>query len=100
MAGKDAVPTVMHKALLTLAVLNTLVVAGITVHLQVQARLRTYELARDRECLLELQEAADAVRVRVIATWVPERVSAAAGRLRAERRAIAEAGIEGTVAEL
>jgi cell division protein FtsL len=100
MAGKDAEPTVIHKAVLTLAVLNTLVVAGITVHLQVQARLRTYELARTRQAVLEMEEAADAVRARVVAIWVPERVSNAAGRLRAERRAIAEARAEGTVAQL
>jgi cell division protein FtsL len=77
----------MHKLLLALAVITTLVVAGITVHLEVRARIRTYELARARDAILEVEEASDAVRARVVAAWAPERVSAAAERLRATRTA-------------
>jgi hypothetical protein len=67
--------------------LTTLVVAGITVHLQVRARIRTYELARIATEIVELDEARDAVRWRVVAIEAPERVSAAAAALRAARSA-------------
>jgi cell division protein FtsL len=83
--AKDAAASPMHKPLLALALFTTLVVAGITVHLQVRARLRTYEMARLRTGIVELEEACDAVRVRVVALQAPERVSAAARRLREAR---------------
>ena len=77
----------MHKPLLALSLFTTLVVAGITVHLEVRARIRTYELARIRIEIVELEEARDAVRRRVAALEAPDRVSAAAGKLRAARSA-------------
>ena len=84
----------MHKALLALALATTLVVAGITVHLQVRARLHEYELARAMEELIELAEARDVVRARVNAIWAPERVSAAARTLRLARALASSQGEE------
>lgn len=78
----------MHKPLLALSLLTTLVVSGITVRLQVRARLRTYELARGREAIVELNETCDSVRARVVAAWAPERVLVAARRLRDGRRTV------------
>jgi hypothetical protein len=77
---------VTHKFLLALSLLTTLLVAGLTVHLQVRARLRSYDLARGREDLLELRESCDAVRRRAASIWRPERVAALAERWREQRR--------------
>ncbi len=98
--GKDAAASVMHKPLLALALLATLAVAGLTVHLEVRARLRSYELARGRETTLELAEARDAVRVRAAASWAPERVARMAERLRVERDLAAAASRDAALAQL
>jgi hypothetical protein len=84
--AEDAALFTMDKALLALALLATTSVAGVTVHLQVRARLRTYDLARSRRVLVELEEERDVFRVRAAAIWTPERVAAAAESLRAQRR--------------
>jgi len=76
----------MHKLLLALSLFATLVVACITVHVQTRARVLAYELGRARTAILELDEACDAVRACVVRRWSPERVIAAAERLREERR--------------
>jgi len=80
----------MHKAILGLSLLTTLVVAGVTVHLHIRAHLRGYELARARGELVHLEEACEARRLRVAALWTPERVHRLATilrRARAERLA-------------
>ena len=72
----------MHKALLFLALGTALVVAGVTVQMQVRAQLRAYELAREKVRLVELREACDARRLRVQARWSPELVLRRARELR------------------
>jgi hypothetical protein len=75
----------MHKAILGLSLLTTLVVAGVTVHLHIRAHLRTYELARARGELVHLEEACEARRLRVASLWTPERVHRLATILRQAR---------------
>jgi hypothetical protein len=75
----------MHKALLGLTLLTTLIVSGVTVRLHVRAHLRTYELARARSEIVHLTEACEARRLRVAAIWTPERVHRLAQLLRHER---------------
>ena len=72
----------MHKVLLGLALLATAAVAGITVDLQIRARMRTYDLAEARRDIVGLEEERGAVRVRVAAIWLPEAVDRAATSLR------------------
>jgi hypothetical protein len=75
----------MHKALLGLTLMTTLIVSGVTVQLHVRAHLRTYELARARAEVVHLTEACEARRLRVAAVWTPERVHRLATILRRER---------------
>lgn len=75
------------------ALLTTLVVAGVTVHLQVIARLKSYELARARLAATGLVEARDILEARVARAWTPERVHALTtadrqARRQAEQRAV------------
>ncbi len=76
----------IHKALMLMALGTTVAVAGTTVDLQVRTRLRAYELARAYEAIVEGEEAVDAVRLRVLARFTPERVTAAVEQLRERRR--------------
>ncbi len=75
----------IQKLLLAMALPAALGVAGGTVHLQVRARLCTYDLARARVAIVELGEACDVLRVRAARQWTPERIAQAAARLRMER---------------
>ncbi|MBL8841673.1 MAG: hypothetical protein JNL90_09130 [Planctomycetes bacterium] len=94
----------IHKVLLVASLAATVAVAGTTVDLQVRARLRTYELARAREAIVESEEALDVVRLRVLARFTPERLARAAAELRERRRqggaAEPQAGVEETTARL
>ncbi len=76
----------IHKVLLVMSLGATVAVAGITVDLQVDARLRSYQLARTRETIVESEEALDVVRLRVLARFTPERINRAVESLRERRR--------------
>jgi hypothetical protein len=75
---EDAVGREMHKPLLALALLQALCMAAITVHFEVRARLRAYDLARGREALAGMRETRDAVRSRTQSIWAPGLVMRAA----------------------
>ena len=94
----------IHKVLLVASLAATVAVAGTTVDLQVRARLRTYELARAREAIVESEEALDVVRLRVLARFTPERLARAAAELRERRRqgaaGLLHAGVEQVTARL
>lgn len=94
----------IHKVLLVASLATTVAVAGTTVDLQVRARLRTYELARAREAIVESEEALDVVRLRVLARFTPERLARAAAELRERRQrgaaAEPQAGVEEATARL
>jgi len=88
---RDARPNVICKGMLGMALFATVAVACSTVRLQLESHLRTYELAQLRDSIEELGEVRDVVRARVLALHAPERVHAAAERLREQRRATAAA---------
>ena len=75
----------MRLRVLLLAVLNFVLVAGLTVHLQVRASLRSYQLGREHEELRWLQHQVGEVRARVEARYAPARVFQRAEDLRGIR---------------
>ncbi len=81
----------IRNGLHALGLLATVAVAVSTVHMEVGAHLKGYDLARTHEAIGELEEARDSVRVRVLARWTPERVASAVERERERRRLQAEA---------